>query len=148
MNRRDFAKTVTLATLGLFSGTMGQLALPTVARSKWDIFTPEEIAQRWRYAERAVWNDTDGKQCYVRTWKLKVCCAGEPDLKHVREYQRAAAFEINRIGLTHVHCVKFIDAPIVVPGWTMLYCAFVRGFRPCRLIHIDAKGRSSTELMC
>ena len=65
----------------------------------------------------------------VKLWKLKVACCGIPDIHAIHRARLQAVGEITRLGITHVHSVRFFESPIIMPDWSHRYCAYVRGAR-------------------
>jgi hypothetical protein len=77
----------------------------------------------------------DGNPCSVRTYVLKMYSDGIPDMNNLafrKECQKEAAFEIHRLGITHLYVVGFNPCYVITPDSNYRYKGFFRG--------INAKG--------
>ena len=68
-----------------------------------------------------------GKIYCMRTWILKSISPGIPDKHIIYRTRLRATRDITRLGLTHIHSVRFNPYPVIHPDGTPMYKAYVRG---------------------
>ena len=137
MNRRSFLKMCSVLSLTpplvLFADDP-----PEPSNDPFEIMTPAEI-KAWlgddRYVATPVFKRGGASYC-VKTWKLKLRVSTDY-ADAVARYgnvarrlsKQMAITEITRLGLTHIHSVRFCERSVVaIPdGLPSFHCAFVRG---------------------
>lgn len=149
MNRRKFLGILAAAPMiGVVAQTSSfvpqQPTIPTpktfqeLCKPEWDnleIFTPEEIAKRWKYVAIPCFHE-NGQNYVVKTYKLKYKMSeihlvdkwNDPQWK--RLMQDEVKREVDRLSLTHIYTIMFPNCYIIHPhDGEKYYCAFVRGAR-------------------
>ena len=97
---------------------------------KLTILSPTELRQHGFIPVGTPCFPENGITYCIKTWHLKTFCDGTPDMRAIIGAKQRVLFEIKRLQLTHIYCVAFNPAPILMHDNALRYSTFVRG---CRL---------------
>lgn len=133
MNRRNFIRRlVILPLIGIVPSIMASNKMID-PEDPFEIMNAQEIKiYGYKYIARPCFKE-NGTEYFARTYKLKIIHNDTPNMTSKSLYKLAWQQEVNReirrLGLTHIHCVKFFEFCLVNPYGEKYYSAYVRGIK-------------------